>query len=259
MCENTLFVVNAEATYVSSVFWETDGDGRFVPDPPIHLIQGYIRGVDDIEGGGFILSVVAEGFESGMIDHDTVAVQIIKLPHAFAGNDTTVPQNASVTLNGQASDYLTVEWTTEGDGIFDDPAILNATYTPGGEDIVEGTVRLILTANPLTPCEESDTDKINVTLDPTIWIDQIGDKDITMEVVPNPSSGEFSLIIHGQSEQKGMIKIHDQSGKVLFEEVLEANSVNLKKKFNLSSQPKGIYFVSVRYGDFYQARKVIIQ
>ena len=259
MCENTLFVANAEATYVSSVFWETDGDGRFVPDPPIHLIQGYIRGVDDIEDGGFTLSVIAEGFESGMQDYDTIVVQIIKLPHAFAGNDTTVPQNASVTLNGQASNQSTVEWTTEGDGIFDDPAILNATYTPGDVDIAEGTVRLMLTANPLNPCEESDTDKINVTLDPTIGIDQMDDKGITMQVVPNPSSGEFSLIINGQPEQKGMIKIHDQSGKVLYEEVLDANSVSLNKKFNLSSQPKGIYFVSVRYGDFYKARKVIIQ
>jgi len=259
ICENTIFYTTTQTSYVKSVFWESDGDGYFIPNPPVQLSQGYLRGNGDIQSGGFTLSVVAEGFETGMVDYDTIAVQIVSLPQANAGNDTIIPQYSSVTLNGAATSYASVEWTTDGDGIFEDASLLNATYTPGFEDIDDGTVRLSLTANPLTPCEGEDTDMVNVTLDPTIGIGQIENNKVSMKVLPNPSNGEFNLIINTQSEEKGVIKIHDQSGKVLFQEVLEANIANMSKRFNLSSQPKGIYFVSVRYGDSYKAEKVIIQ
>jgi hypothetical protein len=259
MCENTLFVANASATYVSSVFWESDGDGRFVPDPPVHLIQGYIRGTDDIENGGFTLNVVAEGFEQGMEDYDTIAVAITRLPEAFAGNDTVVPAFSSVTLNGNATDASAVEWSTNGDGFFDDPTLLDATYTPGDGDIAEGLVKLTLTALPLTPCDEDDSDLVKVTLDHTIGFDESPDKEFGLKVVPNPSTGEFSLNITDMQAGKGTIKIHNQVGEVLFEQQIAVSHGTMQKQFNLSSQPKGIYFVTVRNAGQYRVEKVVIR
>ena len=48
--------------------------------------------------------------------------------------------------NGQATAYVTVEWSTAGSGSFDDPAILDPIYTPSQEDFDNGSVMLSLEA-----------------------------------------------------------------------------------------------------------------
>ena len=205
------------------------------------------------------MNVLAEGFEPGMEDFDTIAVAITRLPEAFAGNDTVVPAFSSVTLNGNATDASAVEWSTNGDGFFDDPTILDATYTPGDGDIAEGLVKLTLTAFPLTPCDEDDSDLVKVTLDHTIGFDESPDKEFGIKVVPNPSTGEFSLNISDLEAGKGTIKIHNQIGEVLFEQQISVNQGSMQKQFNLSSQPKGIYFVTVRFAGQYRVEKVVIR
>ncbi len=50
----------------------------------------------------------------------------------------------NTTLSGSASLIETVEWTTSGDGTFDDANSLQAIYTPGTNDIENGNVTLTL-------------------------------------------------------------------------------------------------------------------
>ena len=52
-----------------------------------------------------------------------------------------------VQLNGYAANQTSLEWTTAGDGTFDDITILDAVYTPGTQDIANGNVTLTLTAH----------------------------------------------------------------------------------------------------------------
>jgi len=44
-----------------------------------------------------------------------------------------------------AENYNSLEWTTSGDGAFDDNTVLNPIYTPGPTDIENGNTLLTLT------------------------------------------------------------------------------------------------------------------
>ncbi len=61
-----------------------------------------------------------------------------------AGSDMQECVNTAVTLNGSASLIEAVQWTTSGDGTFDDASALQAVYTPGENDATTGNVTLTL-------------------------------------------------------------------------------------------------------------------
>ena len=63
-----------------------------------------------------------------------------------AGEDGQVCEAGEYPLGGSALNYTSILWTTSGDGLFDDPALLNATYTPGNADLESGQAILTLTA-----------------------------------------------------------------------------------------------------------------
>lgn len=63
-----------------------------------------------------------------------------------AGVDINICADESAQLNGTANNQTSLEWTTSGDGTFDDATILDAIYTPGAQDIANGSATLTLTA-----------------------------------------------------------------------------------------------------------------
>ena len=91
--------------------------------------------------------------KDGSVSHgdDMGRVDFIVLPPALfptvdAGADTAICAGETFTTVATAEDYNTLEWTTSGDGTFDDPTILTAVYTPGTEDVANGEAVLTLTA-----------------------------------------------------------------------------------------------------------------
>ncbi len=63
----------------------------------------------------------------------------------YSGTDTIVCQGSSYNIADATSLYIdNVEWTTSGDGIFSDATEINPVYTPGSEDIANGSVDLTL-------------------------------------------------------------------------------------------------------------------
>lgn len=65
---------------------------------------------------------------------------------AHAGEDGFTCESSSFPLEGSASNYTSVIWSSSGDGQFDDPTLLAAQYTPGIQDAETGQVLLTLTA-----------------------------------------------------------------------------------------------------------------
>lgn len=65
---------------------------------------------------------------------------------ASAGLDVDVCEEEPAQINGYAVNYTSLEWSTEGDGTFDDVTIVNPIYTPGTQDHANGSVILTLTA-----------------------------------------------------------------------------------------------------------------
>ncbi|PCH93397.1 MAG: hypothetical protein COB85_07180, partial [Bacteroidetes bacterium] len=78
--------------------------------------------------------------------------------------------NPLVVLNGSISGGATTGlWTTSGSGIFDDPTLMNATYTPSSSDTIIGLVTFILTSTFNGLCNvEIDTVEISFVPAPTV-------------------------------------------------------------------------------------------
>jgi len=74
-------------------------------------------------------------------------IEVFPQPLAFAGNPQTICSGAPVSLSqSTASNYGSLLWTSPGDGVFDNPAILHPVYQPGPNDMLAGSVSLQLTA-----------------------------------------------------------------------------------------------------------------
>ena len=258
ICENSAIFINAQGTFIKSVFWTSTGDGFFLPSPPVYMYQGYLRGPGDIANGGFRLTVTALGYEVGMQDQDSVYVTIIRLPKAFAGNDTTICYNTSVMLNGEAINADYIAWSTNGDGVFDDITILNATYTPGQEDIQNELVELTLSAYPILPCDDEDTDKVKIMLDPcTGFSDPIAGK-INIVVIPNPSTGRFTLKVDGLEHKSYEIMMVNQLGEIVLSRNGKGTAL-FYEEIDLPNLPKGVYFLKVFTNGENIVRKVLVQ
>ena len=102
----------------------------------------------------------------GNSDTSYFGINIITNPTSNAGSDTTICENSNHMLNGSATSYHYTFWHTFGDGSFDDPFLLNATYTPGNQDISNGNVGLILYAFPIQPCMYEIRDTITLSIAP---------------------------------------------------------------------------------------------
>ena len=91
-------------------------------------------------------------------------VSVISLPEANAGVDGTVCHTSGFTLAGNVTNAQSHTWMSSGDGIFDNPNSLTATYLPGENDILAGSVILTLTAQPMSPCVTSVSSQITLTI-----------------------------------------------------------------------------------------------
>jgi gliding motility-associated-like protein len=99
--------------------------------------------------GTYNLSVV----ETSVHGCDTLqqgTINVFDQPVADAGSPATIcPGNSHTFTDARAFNYTTLWWTTSGDGSFDDPSRLDATYTPGPADRLSGEITCTLTVQGL--------------------------------------------------------------------------------------------------------------
>ena len=94
-----------------------------------------------------------------------VTVSVVPYPTSDAGADATICENTnSYTLSGSATHYSYLEWTTQGDGTFNNSGTQNPTYSPGPEDKENGSVQLTLHAFASPPCTGSTSDQMTLTI-----------------------------------------------------------------------------------------------
>ena len=79
---------------------------------------------------------------------------------ASAGLDIDACESEPTQILGYAVNYETLAWATSGDGTFDDATVMDPTYTPGTQDIANGTVTLTMTATKGT---QTITDDMTLT------------------------------------------------------------------------------------------------
>jgi gliding motility-associated-like protein len=82
-----------------------------------------------------------------------IAVTVNPPPTANPGLDTTICRNLSLNNTwATATNFSSVVWSSNGDGIYNNVNNLHPIYTPGNGDITNGSVVLTMTVNGVPPC-----------------------------------------------------------------------------------------------------------
>jgi len=109
---------------------------------------------------------VNSGSDCGWIDF--VSLPAARVMAGTAGYDVTTCEDSPVQIVGYAIHYDNMQWTTSGDGTFDDATIATPIYTPGQQDIANGQATLTLTING---GGETITDEMTVFITENVEID----------------------------------------------------------------------------------------
>jgi hypothetical protein len=177
---------------------------------------------------------------------DTVPVAVIPPPEVFAGPDTSLCRYVdALPLSGMAANNISVQWSSSGDGLFEDPAALNTRYHPGISDREGGMVTITLTAFPQSPCSPVSSSLL-LTVDTCAGMGDLSADHIAVKIYPNPASGRLSVEISGYGAGEVTLQVTDLRGVILCEESLIPTTPSLSREINLSSYPAGALFLKVQ-------------
>ena len=85
-----------------------------------------------------------------------------------AGNDVSICEGNDAQIVGYAANYNSLQWTTSGDGTFDNANSYTPIYTPGAQDIENGSATLTITING---SGETITDEMTVFITENVVIE----------------------------------------------------------------------------------------
>ncbi|MFC2099140.1 hypothetical protein ACFLSP_05300, partial [Bacteroidota bacterium] len=108
--------------------------------------------------------------------NDNLTITINEQPTVDAGDPGTTicsdkTYQVDATYSGDISGY---SWSHNGGGNFDDPAIANPIYTPGGDDTTGVTVRLTVNITAKTSCS-NENDFVDIDIEPAVKANAGGD------------------------------------------------------------------------------------
>ena len=89
-------------------------------------------------------------------------------------------------------------------------------------------------------------------------IDKIDDIswDIETSIYPNPNTGVFQLNIQADIPSTYEVKIINLIGKTIVQQKVKTN---FETRFDLSSYPKGVYFMKIKSGKKQIIKRVVVQ
>ena len=154
-CGTDPFLCQGMATNYTSLSWTTSGTGAF--DDNTAPDAEYTPSQQDVDAGEVALTLTATGPEQTVSDEMTLTINqpvVLESPGtaSVCSGETYQPDDLSAQF------YSTINWTTGGDGSFDDPALLHPLYTPGSNDIAAGNVTLTIELTGMDPCGNMTAD-----------------------------------------------------------------------------------------------------
>ncbi len=195
ICENHSPAMNASAANYETLLWSTSGDGTFSDNTILN--PTYTPGPNDISSGSAELILEVSNGPNTL--SDGLIAYISHLPLVYAGEDASYCEDISdILIAGAVVNTEEYEWTTSGNGYFNDPLMLETVYYPGANDIANGSVTLTLTGIAVAPCEDNISNEIEITF--------LSLPDVTFAAIDNfchnspayeltegsPSGGEYS-------------------------------------------------------------------
>ncbi|NVO19429.1 MAG: hypothetical protein HXX13_07000, partial [Bacteroidetes bacterium] len=150
ICEGSTYsLLGSSVSNAISVLWSRSGSGTF--NIPGNLHPVYTPSAADIAAGSVTLTLTATANAPCPAESSSMTLHITRQPISSAGPNATICQSGSYTLSSATAQYYTsINWTHNGTGSFNDPTLVNPTYTPGpGES---GIVTLTIHAIAGYPC-----------------------------------------------------------------------------------------------------------
>ncbi|MBL4703135.1 MAG: PKD domain-containing protein, partial [Flavobacteriales bacterium] len=145
VCSTNPFVpLNGSVSTASGGIWSSSGTGTFVPSNT-DLNASYQTSPGDQAAGFVEIYLTSTG--NGLCNAVSVTMLLFITPTTitvFAGNDTLVCGDDSLSLFGVVQTATGGTWYTVGDGTFSDSADLNAIYYFGPNDLALDYVELFL-------------------------------------------------------------------------------------------------------------------
>lgn len=153
ICQGQTVYFTGSAPNNSAVSWsKSSGSGVF--NNTSTLTPNYVSSVSDSGTITFTLTAQPQ-FPCAIPSVSTTTVTIIQKPTASIGAvNPQICEGATYTVNtASASNYESLEWTASNTGgSFTGGNTLTPTYTPGANDINNGSVKLTLIAKRNSPC-----------------------------------------------------------------------------------------------------------
>jgi len=254
ICSDVHYLLEtAEADNYSSVLWTTTGDGTF--DDDAIVTATYTPGVVDVENGMVTLTLTSTGSEACTPATSDIELFVNQATTAIAGADADICPMLTYTISDAVvENYVTIEWTTTGDGTFDNATIANPTYTPGDNDKETKEVTLSLAATNDYGCPTA-VDEILLTLYCTD-ISEIGNK-IGINLYPNPNHGNFTLKLDRAPMDNANIYIYNSVGKIVYSELDVKINEGFTQMVSFDAQA-GIYTIKVEGSNFITNTKFIV-
>jgi len=257
ICENDILQLNGSASNFDEILWTTSGDGTFAD--PNSLSTIYHPGSLDIQNGQAHIVLQAEPiFPCLFQEVDSLTAFIELLPYVNAGSDFTIPEGDSFECDGEAVNFSEIEWSTNGDGTFNNTNILNAVYTPGIVDIANASALLTLEASPNSPCTVSDFDDLTLTIDTLVGINEYSDRN-GLFVFPNPTTGIVNISFDEIPVSDMQIKLYNRDGGLVFDQWISNTDFYNNREITLDlPQSKGVFILHIKNGDQIYYRKILI-
>ncbi len=139
--------------------WQSSSDGVTFVDIADATSLNYQP--PTLTGKKYYRQVQTSASDCGSFSTNAVVMTIQQQPVVDINVDeATICANASYQLAATVQNHESVTWISFGDGSFNNVNILNPTYTPGVNDIVNGSVILAINAIGISPCEMLASDQM---------------------------------------------------------------------------------------------------
>ena len=145
--------LEAYALGFEALHWTTNGDGNFSATDILN--PTYTPGEQDLNNKTVVLSLTATNSLDEEIT-DQVTIHFHEATSIEMDEEGDLCENGSFDLSATVTESGLCSWDTEGDGSFSNINDPNATYTPGPQDIANGSVSLKLKATSPFGCGDAE-------------------------------------------------------------------------------------------------------
>jgi hypothetical protein len=159
ICAGDIVNCTGQGQDYEQIHWLTyGGNGTF--EYPDSLTTTYTPDQYEIETGLCYLVLRAlPNYPCSVAEYSFMSLVIIKEP-TLQLPDQIISVTDTVGLLAEPQSYLSCQWATSGDGIFEDATSPATVYYAGHNDLQQRQVYLSLTALPFSPCQSIASDTV---------------------------------------------------------------------------------------------------